>query len=72
MTIDLVEALLKSNAPLRDLNLSHNNIGDRGAIALGDILATHYRLKCVNISWNKIKSAGGIAIADALKDNPRI
>ena len=68
----MVEALIRSNAPIRDLNLSHNNISDRGAIALSEILVTHYHLRCVKISWNKIKGRGGIAIADALKENQKI
>lgn len=58
--------------PLRDLNLSRNNIGDRGACSIAEFIAIHYHLKSLKISWNKIKSKGGIAIADALKDNQRI
>lgn len=54
LTIDLVEALIRSNAPLKDLNLSHNKIGDKGAAFLSEIFATSYHLKCINISWNKI------------------
>lgn len=69
LLIDLVEALIKSMSPLVKLNLSHNHISDRGAVALADILSTHYFLKIVKIAWNKIQSKGGIAIAEALKDN---
>lgn len=69
LTIDLVEALIKSNAPIKDLNLSHNNIGDKGAMALADFLTTHYHLKIVKIKWNKIKGVGGIALAEAFKEN---
>jgi hypothetical protein len=68
----LVEALFKSGTPLKELNLSHNNIGDKGAVALSDVLGTHYHLKILNISWNKIKTIGGIAIAEALKLNSKI
>lgn len=68
----MAESLIKAMPPLRSLNLSKNNIGDRGACALADFLATHYHLKTVRISWNQIKSKGGIAIADALRDNQRI
>jgi hypothetical protein len=59
-------------SPLVKLNLSHNNISDKGAIALADILATHYHLKIVKLAWNKIQYKGGMAIAEALKDNQRI
>jgi hypothetical protein len=54
LLVDLVESLIKSMAPLVKLNLSHNQIGDKGAVALADILQTHYHLKIVKIAWNKI------------------
>lgn len=28
LIVNLVESLIRSNAPLKDLNLSHNHIGD--------------------------------------------
>jgi Ran GTPase-activating protein (RanGAP) involved in mRNA processing and transport len=55
--------------PLRDLNISRNNIGDRGGCSIAEFVGVHYHLKTLKISWNKIKSKGGIAIAEALKDN---
>lgn len=55
--------------PLRDLNLSRNNIGDKGACSIAEFVGVHYHLKTLKISWNKIKSKGGIAIAEAFKDN---
>jgi Ran GTPase-activating protein (RanGAP) involved in mRNA processing and transport len=58
--------------PLRDLNLSRNNISDRGAISIAEFVGVHYHLKTLKVSWNKIKSKGAIAIAEALKDNQRI
>lgn len=69
MTIDLVEALIRANAPLRELNLSNNKIGDKGAVALAELLGTHYHLRVVKIRWNKIRGNGGVAIAEALKVN---
>jgi Ran GTPase-activating protein (RanGAP) involved in mRNA processing and transport len=64
-----VEALIRSNPPLKDLNLSRNHISDKGAIVFADFLGSHYHLRTVKISWNKIKTNGGIAIAEALKYN---
>jgi len=58
--------------PLRDLNLSRNNIGDRGAASIAEFIQTHYHMKTCKLSWNKIKGKGGIAIAEALKDNQRM
>lgn len=63
---------LKATPPLNSLNLSRNNIGDRGACALSEFITIHYYLKSFKIGWNKIKSKGGIAIAEALKENQRI
>lgn len=51
------------------LNLSRNNIGDKGAIHLGDLINMHYHLKIIKVAWNKIGTRGGIALAEALKDN---
>jgi hypothetical protein len=69
LLINLVESLIRSNAPLKDINLSHNLITDKGAVAFADFIGPHYHLRTVKISWNKIKTKGGIAIAEALKDN---
>ena len=72
LCVDLIDSLIRAGPPLRDLNLSKNNIQDRGACSLADFIAVHYHLKTFRIGWNKIKGKGGIAIADALKDNQRI
>jgi Ran GTPase-activating protein (RanGAP) involved in mRNA processing and transport len=69
---NLVDALLKANAPITILNLSHNTISDKGATHLAELVNAHYHLKVLKISWNKIKTRGGIAIAEALKDNTKI
>lgn len=55
--------------PVRELNLSKNNITDKGACAIADYIAIHYHLKTFRIAWNKIGGKGGIALAEALKDN---
>jgi hypothetical protein len=39
--VDLADAIIKANPPLKELNLGHNMIGDKGAIALADILHFH-------------------------------
>lgn len=70
--MQLIEALTQAMPPLKYLNLSRNQIGDRGGVALGEFFGIHYHLKVVKISWNQIKSRGGIAIAEGLKENRRI
>jgi hypothetical protein len=69
MCIEVIDSLLKALPPLRDLNLSKNNIMDRGALALAEFIGVHYHLKTFKIGWNKIKGKGGIAIAEAFKEN---
>lgn len=72
LCVDLLESLIRSIPPLRDLNLSKNLIGDRGAQSIAEFIALHYHIKTLKISWNKIKSKGGVQIAEALKENQRI
>jgi Ran GTPase-activating protein (RanGAP) involved in mRNA processing and transport len=68
----LSEVLIKSLPPLRDLNLSRNNICDRGACAIADFIQVNHHIKTIKISWNKIQGRGGIAIANAIKDCQRL
>jgi hypothetical protein len=34
---DLCDALIRANLPLKNMNLSKNNIGDKGGEALGEL-----------------------------------
>ena len=72
MCVDLIDSLVRALPPIRDLNLSRNNISDRGACSIAEFISVHYHLLTVKVSWNKIKSKGGIAIAEALKENQRV
>ena len=63
---------MRAMPPLRELNLSRNNINDRGAVSLAELVSVHYHLKSFKISWNKIRSKGGIALAEALNESPRV
>ena len=54
------------------LNLSRNQLTDKGAASLAEFLTIHYYLKVVKVNWNKIGTKGGIALAEALKENGRI
>ena len=64
--IGFAEILLRAQPPLKTLNLSKNQIADKGACALAEFIAAHYHLKVFKISWNKISGKGGIALAEAL------
>lgn len=70
--LELCDTLKHVVPPLKDLNLSKNQITCKGAVAIADFLAGAYHLKTLRVGWNKIKSKGGIAIAEALKDNQRL
>lgn len=51
------------------LVLSHNSIGDAGAIALAEALKTNASITQVTLHHNSIGDAGAAALADAIKIN---
>ncbi|KAM8725189.1 dynein regulatory complex subunit 5 isoform 1-T1 [Acanthopagrus schlegelii] len=63
----LVKHLL-DHPSLRELNFSHNLIGDKGARAIGKLL-NRSKLEILNISDNNITGLGAKAIANALSKN---
>ncbi|KAJ1550298.1 hypothetical protein HK096_007716, partial [Nowakowskiella sp. JEL0078] len=66
---------LKENSTLQVslvLDLSKNQIGDIGAIALGTGLIENDTLKEINIGWNQIRSKGFNGFLLQLKDNASI
>lgn len=54
---------------LIELDLSHNQIGDRGARAVGKFINNHSQLVTLNLCDNSIRGAGAQAIAHALTKN---
>lgn len=63
----LVKSLL-DHPSLRELDFSHNLIGDRGARAIGKLL-TRSKLETLNVCDNNIRGPGAKAIAHALSKN---
>ncbi|XP_051908406.1 dynein regulatory complex subunit 5 isoform X1 [Hippocampus zosterae] len=59
---------LVDHPSLRELNLSHNVIGDKGAKAVGKLLNSS-KLEILNLSDNIIRDVGASAIAEALFNN---
>lgn len=53
--------------PFLALDLSHNEIGDIGALALGQGLAQNDNLNEFDISWNEIRVRGVIGFLNAVK-----
>ena len=54
---------------LKELDISHNNIGDQGAITLSQGLAHTVTLKCLDISHCYVGEAGASGLAHALRIN---
>ena len=60
---------LANNQTLKELDLSHNKLGDEDAADIAAGLAHNISLKTLNLSWNKIEKVGYIALFDALLIN---
>jgi V8-like Glu-specific endopeptidase/Ran GTPase-activating protein (RanGAP) involved in mRNA processing and transport len=60
---------LAANTTLVTLNLSSNEIGDSGAVALGETLKTNITLTSLDLDNNQIGVPGSIALAETLKIN---
>ncbi|RUS27933.1 hypothetical protein BC938DRAFT_482550, partial [Jimgerdemannia flammicorona] len=50
---------------LQNLNLYHNGVGEKGAIALADALKTNTGLQNLNLHRNGVGEKGTITLADA-------
>ena len=64
--------LFKDEKALTILDMSGNDIDDRGALALANILKTNRTLITLDISNNKIGNDGAKALAEALKVNTKL
>ena len=67
----LAEALKEDNS-ITHLDLSHNNIGTQGAIALAEALKENNSIIYINLDTNNIGDIGAAALAEALKINQNI
>ncbi|KAJ8607619.1 hypothetical protein CTAYLR_005759 [Chrysophaeum taylorii] len=63
------EMLLNSSTTLNKLDLSSNEIGDEGAVALLDSLKTNKALKVLYLSRNKISDNGAADMMRLLEEN---
>lgn len=60
-------AALRSDILVRSLEISHNMIGDNGALALAEMLGHNTTLTAINLSHNRIRRAGGEALSRAVR-----
>eukprot|EP01049_Picozoa_sp_SAG25_P000103 SAG25_NODE_3_length_30426_cov_8.268210_32_plen_192_part_00 len=57
------------NRSVNTLHLAHNAIGDRGAMAIGQVLESNTTITELDLSFNHVKRRGAAAIANALQTN---
>ena len=62
----LIAEAIGKNTTLQELDISHNEIGDDGIIAIGQQLQFNNTLRYLNVSANKITNVGAVCIAEAL------
>jgi Ran GTPase-activating protein (RanGAP) involved in mRNA processing and transport len=60
---------LSSVPTVTEVDLSYNNIGDRGAIAFADLLRKNNSIQFISFAYNNIGPEGARALADALMFN---
>ncbi|KOO27154.1 hypothetical protein Ctob_012414 [Chrysochromulina tobinii] len=65
----LIGSDLQFMAVLTELNLTGNNIGDEGAVAIAEALKVNAAVTNLFLIYNNIGDEGAIAIAEALKVN---
>lgn len=51
----IAAALQEGNLKLRRLSLSNNALGNKSAIAFGELLESSHTLKELDLGWNQIK-----------------
>ncbi|XP_078463919.1 leucine-rich repeat-containing protein 34 isoform X1 [Lampetra planeri] len=65
----IASLLQEGSCWLTSLDLSLNDIGPRGAKALGQVLQTNRSLRSLNLAGNKVGEEGGVSLATALQTN---
>ncbi len=68
----LAMSIYKDNAAIKSLNLSNNNISDRGADWLAWALADNVHITSINLSSNNISELGGKKLKQLLEKNHAI
>ena len=58
-----------SRVPVKTIDLSENNIGDLGAVALADATKIQKTVQMITLSENYIGAEGAVALSDAIKIN---
>lgn len=60
---------LGSRYCLRELDLSHNDFGDEGAMIIGHALADNETISKLSLSWNQIRQAGTECLSKGILEN---
>ena len=69
---DFICNILAVDSSIKYLNLSRNNITDRGGTSLGELIYTNSSITALFIGWNEIKGEGSQHIAKGLMENSHI
>lgn len=51
----IANALKSGNSKLASLSVSENQVGNKTAIAFGELFESNHTLKVLDLSWNSIK-----------------
>ena len=65
----IVEAILKSNNGIEDLDMSNNSLGNEDGVAMARGIAMSKHLKALRLCENKLGTIGVYAIAAAIRNN---
>lgn len=68
----IVEAILKSNNGIEDLDMSNNSLGNEDGVAMARGIAMSKHLKALRLCENKLGTIGVYAIAAAIRNNKRV
>ena len=69
LSIELMKESLSYNRYLKHLNLSKNNLSNKAAETLSQILIMNNSITVLFLHWNKIQGKGAISLFKALEKN---
>jgi len=49
---DLAEVLVRTSIPLKEIDFSKNKIGNKGGLAISELINVQYNMRIVKIGWN--------------------
>lgn len=62
--LELAAAMWKNHSLVR-IDLCHNNVGDRGAVQLANLVTSCENIRVLNVTWNKVTPKGVTVLQNA-------